>query len=361
MTLGNFLRSIRDSPSEVAVTKHMGGKSSIRRKLPAFMIIGVQKASTTLLGMYLQQHPSIIMRPGENHVTDTWYPGAKYQQKNTIQDFIKDQQHDEFDSRCMSGGYRKDGFLCGMKNPRTILNSDRSIPILKVFPWPIRFLVILRDPIDRAESQLRMEKARVRKKNEFGTFDDLAQKDLDDMRRVGLVRDWGNKKTVEFADFIGSDEETEAWALYLDKYVTRKTRKNIGYVARGLYDLQLRSWMKYFPTKNIMVLKNEELMNTENAPNMMNLTVNKVFEFLNVSPHNIKASTERMSNRNMNIKMTKLLESKPRIPRNRALAEEERLSDGMRNKLREFYAPYNQRLEKLLGNEWKGVWEYDVA
>jgi len=361
-SLGNFLKSIRDSPPEVGAIKLMGKTSQIRRNLPAFMIIGVQKASTTLLGMYLQQHPSIMMMPGENHVFDQYYPRERYQKRNTVQDFIKDQQSEEFDARCMQGGDRKNGFLCGMKDPRAILNSDRSIPILKVFPWPIRFLVMLRDPVDRAESQLRMEKKRgLLKRSKFGTFDDIVRKDLEHMREVGLVRDWGHK-TVKFDDFIGSDEETEAWAQYLQKYVTKiGTGARIGFVARGLYDLQLRSWMKHFQRRHIMVLKHTDLMNTENAPDMTNLTVNKVFEFLNVSPHNIIASTERMSNTRMNNNISKLLKSKPRNSRNRALAEEDRLSDGMRNKLREFYAPYNQRLEKLLGDGWKGVWEYDVA
>eukprot|EP00587_Corethron_hystrix_P011609 CAMPEP_0113331336 /NCGR_PEP_ID=MMETSP0010_2-20120614/22406_1 /TAXON_ID=216773 ORGANISM="Corethron hystrix, Strain 308" /NCGR_SAMPLE_ID=MMETSP0010_2 /ASSEMBLY_ACC=CAM_ASM_000155 /LENGTH=108 /DNA_ID=CAMNT_0000194539 /DNA_START=391 /DNA_END=717 /DNA_ORIENTATION=- /assembly_acc=CAM_ASM_000155 len=85
------------------------------------------------------------------------------------------------------------------------------------------------------------------------TYDEIVKLDLDRMQEAGLIKDWN--KTVAFKKFINSDREAQAWLEY-------QTHMYDGFVARGLYDLQIRNWMKHFPAEDILVVKNSALRNT---------------------------------------------------------------------------------------------------
>mmetsp|Transcript_38685 Transcript_38685/g.89884 ORF Transcript_38685/g.89884 Transcript_38685/m.89884 type:complete len:220 (-) Transcript_38685:702-1361(-) len=148
-TLKHFLNSFHDSPRTVKIQSSTT-KSVIKRNLPAFMIIGVQKASTTLLALYLQNHPDIIMSVRENHRYDSHYPPEKYQERRTVENFIQTHQNKEFSKLCKLGG-EHNTFLCGMRDPAAFFRPNLAIPLLKVFPWRMRFLILLRDPVDRLE------------------------------------------------------------------------------------------------------------------------------------------------------------------------------------------------------------------
>jgi Sulfotransferase domain len=133
------------------------------------------------------------------------------------------------------------------------------------------------------------------------------------MKKVGLV----SKTTLSY------EEEDEAWIKYQDH---QKYWKLI--LGRGMYEIQLRLWFKYFPREQFLILKSEDLDHDRAT------TMSRVYRFLGV-PDQVLEKDEKVHTRNY---------SKPVLDKVQAI-------------LHDFYRPYNRRLESVLGPEWKDVWE----
>jgi hypothetical protein len=207
-------------------------------------------------------------------------------------------------------------------SPRYLFWSDR-IParVLCVTPW-VKILAILRNPIDRAFSQYNMFYSRKGKAQTAPfTFEQWIENDIEDMRATGVLQD-----RIPPEQFINSPEEEAAWKAY-----TRLgSHAPIG---RGLYALQLRQWFSTFKDAgksldDVLVIQSE-LMKSEPG-----LVYANILEFLGMNHEPLKDSKEHFVGK---YKIT--------------------LAPETRKMLELLYAPYNQELYDLLGDDWVGVWD----
>lgn len=122
----------------------------ITRPRVGFVIGGAQKSGTTALAQYLSRHPQVAMPAGkEAHVFDA-------------PDFDEAWSVSEVDSR-YAPHYAEaspgDGRLFGDATPIYMLHPAFVARIRRYNP-EMRWIVLLRDPVDRALSQFHMERGR---------------------------------------------------------------------------------------------------------------------------------------------------------------------------------------------------------
>ncbi len=119
-------------------------------KLPTFLIVGVQKAGTTSIYNYLQEHPQVYMSPVKetNFLEKDWQTLAKDKQnKNgiiTLEDY----------SRLFAGV--KDEIAIGEASPNYLFHYQSSVPRIQKYVPDAQLIIVLRNPIERAYSDYLM-------------------------------------------------------------------------------------------------------------------------------------------------------------------------------------------------------------
>jgi len=189
-----------------------------------FIICGTQKGGTSALDIYLRGHPEICMaNKKEVHFfdnEDAFRTGtSNYAAYHAF--FHPEPQHK----------------IIGEATPIYMYWSDAPKRIWHYNPH-MKLVVLLRNPVDRAYSHWNMERQR-------------------------------NADTASFWDAIQNEEERCREALPYQHRV-------YSYTGRGLYLEQLRRLWAFFPRKQVLVLKNDELRQKPNE------TLRRVFEFLGV-------------------------------------------------------------------------------
>jgi len=209
--------------------------------------------------------------------------------------------------------------------PHYIYFSDK-VPqrITCIVPW-VKLLVLLRDPIERARSQYDMKK-RVPglPQKVIKTFDEYVDQDIAALRETGVIQDWSK---VSFEKFAGSDAERQAWRTYTNQGLNAP-------VGMSLYAIQLDHLLQQMdrsgkPRSDLLALRSEDLhLNTD-------ATFRRVQEHLGLRRITLKEYPIRHS-----------AGEKGPSP----------IEPSTREKLRSVFEPYNRRLAKLLGDDWKDVW-----
>lgn len=233
--------------------------------------------------------------------------------------------------------------VTGDSSPSYLLDSVRVIPRLrKVFEHfaTIRFFVMLRDPVRRAQShyamvtsldgtpqQIKTRGAEWRNKS----LEQVIQEDLWKLKRHGLIPYWdmdlAQVDQVIFDEFVGSTQEDEAWENFLKTEVPVNTGSH-NLVSRGMYELNLRPWFRAFHKTQFLVIKLEDLEKVQPV-------MTKVWNHLGLPHYQVEDESAKntRSYSDMN-------------PETRAL-------------LARFYEPHNRRLQQLLddatwtNNPWK--------
>lgn len=188
-----------------------------------FLVIGAQKAGTTTLHHYLSQHPQLhLPKVKELHFFDNDILYAK----NPIDYNI---YHKHFDLNLKVK-------LRGEVTP-IYMYWEPCAKRMHSYNPNLKLIMILRNPIERAFSHWNMEMNRGAEKLSF--FEALKCEEA------------ANKK-------------------YLSQDRVRS------YLDRGFYSKQIERLYKYFPKKNVLILKSEDLNSSYIA------TLNKVAQFLGV-------------------------------------------------------------------------------
>jgi hypothetical protein len=199
------------------------------RILPAFLIIGAQRAGTTTFFDALRRHPDIAPPRSVDRAV-AW-----------------DKELHFFDEKFEKGldWYRSFFPLKALRDVRRALGRDliagESTPYYLFHPAvpervasaipDMRLVVILRDPVERAYSHYQL------------------------MRRMGRER-------LSFEDALDAEEERlagERERLLVDPSFRARHHRNHSYVSRGLYAEQLERWLTYFPREQLLVLAAEDL------------------------------------------------------------------------------------------------------
>jgi len=235
-----------------------------------FIIIGAQRCGTTSLWNYLKEHPGIsVPNKKELHYFDnrfdkdvSWY--LKY--FNNLEGIT---------------GEASPYYLMHPHCPRRIYEFDKSI----------KFIVLLRDPVDRAYSHYYHE---VDMGKETRSFEEAIEKEQFSLR----------------GEYNKMLKDLSYNSFYLN---------HSSYTERGKYAIQLKRWFGYFPKDQFLILKSESFFLS------IKETMNKVFRFLGLDEFEIDNS-KAFNN-----------------------LDYCSMSDTVRNQLREFFKSYNTDLYNMIG------------
>ena len=179
-----------------------------------------------------------------------------------------------------------ENWITGEASPNYL--EDRQAPdrLFQVFP-NMKFIVLLRNPVDRAVSQYHHW---VRLNREQQSLEAALELELK----------WLN---------------LDAGYLQIDRRYWTETSR---YLWRGLYIKFLQRWMNIFPRKQFLILRSEDFYSQPES------TLTQVFDFLNLP-----------STSEMNL-----------TPYNQGFYQP--MPEELRQQLHTFFTPYNQKLEAFL-------------
>ncbi len=186
--------------------KSIAGKTD---RQPDFIIIGTQKGGTSSLFSYLKQHPQIkLPETKEIHFFSMHYHKGI----------------DWYKSHFPVNG------ITGEASPYYLFHPLVAERIHEHCP-ETKFIVMLRDPVDRAYSHYMMQK----------------------------IRGYESIETFEEAIEIESDRiSCELEKILTHPRYNSPIYQRHSYLARGKYDEQLSRWFQYFPKKQFHFIKSED-------------------------------------------------------------------------------------------------------
>jgi Sulfotransferase domain len=192
--------------------------------LPDALIIGAQRSGTTSLHEYVTRHPGVwsARLTKEVHFFDLhWDEGSGWYRRY-------------FPARSTRLRFRRrHGYdLAAIDaSPYYLFHPDVPRRTAKVCP-DVRLIALLRNPIDRALSQYKLE---VRLGFEDATtFEDALERE---------------------ADRLHSEEDR----LLKDEHYLSLAEQHHSYVSRGHYMTQLERWLRFFPREQLLVFISEEI------------------------------------------------------------------------------------------------------
>ena len=214
------------------------------RKMPDFIIVGVQKGGTTSLYSYLKLHPQTkFFNNKEIHFFD------KYFSKGWL--WYRSWFPLKIDNR-ISGEATPDYFYY----PNVFKRMSMQLPRIKL-------IVLLRNPVDRAYSHFQMEK---RKSRESLSFEDAIIEEQKNIRKI-------YKKEL--------NEENK----FANKFLLNKS-----YINKGLYKEQLERLFEFYDKTNLLVIQSEEFKNNTDK------VFNQVCDFLSINRMSIP---KKIKNKNV--------------------------------------------------------------
>lgn len=193
--------------------------------LPNFLGLGAQKSGTTSLVHYLRSHPDIYL------------PAPKISNRKEINFFFHDNLYKKGTAYYESFFKHHAGKKAVGEVSPDYLYHPVCLKRIKRDLGHLKFIIILRNPIDRAYSNYWME---VRRGNEALSFENAIQREAGRIQRGVFEKD------------------------------------TYGYVQRGYYHTQINAYMQAFPESEFLLLLSEDLK-LKRAK-----TLKQVFRFLQV-------------------------------------------------------------------------------
>ncbi len=245
---------------------------SCEEELPKFLIIGAQKSGTGAFYKILCQHPDVVDRKGEVHFFDIHFQEGV--------DWYKSQ----FPKASQKGSTRGDKSPYYLFHPLVPKRAYELLPKAKL-------IALLRNPVDRAYSQYRMN------------------------LRNGIER-------LSFADAIKAEPERLAGEVeeIIRTGLTPQfsNHRQFSYLSRGLYAPQLKRWLSYYPLEQMMIISFDDF---SKYPEKI---MGQVLEFLELSEYHNFDFQQGVVNSYPPMDLT------------------------TRQKISIYFRPYNEELERLI-------------
>lgn len=205
--------------------------------IPAFLIIGAQKAGTTAAARNLSTHPSVRVFSGT----------TEYGQREL--EFYN--QHWNRGVEWYSSHFANGPHLNGEKTAELLHRTVCHSRMYKVNP-NFKLIVLLRNPVERAYSQWKMAR--------------FVKADEDDSFEAVILRELGSLADQAAADRFHAcyDEGRACWRE--------------GYIRKGMYAEHIRSVLEWFPRSNVFIGISEQFRKNKSA------SYNRIFDFLGVQP-----------------------------------------------------------------------------
>lgn len=225
------------------------------RPLPDFIIIGAQKAGTTSLFDYLNQHSQIKMSTPlkEVHYFSYNYSKGLNWYKSNFPIVTKKE---------------KNNILVGEASPYYLFHPHSAERIHKILP-DIKLIVILRNPTDRAISHY---------------FHELRH----------------NTETLPIIDALKAEESriTPEYDKMLNNHsYESQIHQNLSYKARGRYTEQLEQYYKYYSKNQLLIITSEDLFkNTADCLKSVYdfLGIKTEIEGIDITPSNVGKNKKKI-------------------------------------------------------------------
>ncbi len=260
-------------------------KTGRLRALPDFLIIGAQRAGTSSLYNYLIQSPFVLpaLKKEVHFFDDGFEHGLDWYRAHFALS-----AHQRLLKR-MRGVCR-----IGEASPYYILHPHAPSRIRETLPT-VKLIILLRNPVDRAESHYHHQRRR-------------------------------GRETLSFEEAIESESERlhgEMEKMLVDPTYVSMPHRKFSYITRGRYIEQLPIWYELFAPEQLYVLRSEDLFSDPAA------AVSAVITWLGIPEYHLD----------------------PFKSFNRATYT--KMNPGTRERLVRYFKPYNQRLNEFLGRDMK--------
>lgn len=215
----------------------------------------------------------------------------------------------------------------GEASPSYLIYGEVPERMKRVAPHA-KFLVLVRDPVERAYSHYNMTRdpvgspfvKKIRGTHVLGdrTFEDVVDEDMKNLKAChaacGLRRPVADRCMESYMRGLPDGHGAHC------------------YVGRGLFAMQLKHWFRYFDRSQFLVVSTEALRTPEGCQRQMD----RVFEFLELPRFTLPDTTPKNT-----------AKQRGRKP--------EPMADKTRRKLREFFEPHNKELFDLIGQtlDWQ--------
>jgi len=285
-------KSLRDT------TSHTYRMTTNRlRLLPDFLIIGGQRCGTTSLYYYLINYPGILpAHTKEVHFFDVNYEKGFGWYRAQFPTVI---------GKTWASQARKRPYITGEASPYYLFHPHAPARIASDMPG-VKLIALLRNPVDRAYSQHWLEVQ--------SGYETLSFKDALESEQERLAGEW--EKMLE-------DEHYESFNY-----------RHYSYLARGKYVEQLQNWMGLFPKEQVLLLRSEDLYTNPAA------VVRQTLEFLGVFDESIDLQGKEYKRYRLPLKTGY---------KGKQTASPPKMDAGVKGYLRDYFRPYNARLEELMG------------
>lgn len=264
--------------------RSLGLLTSEMRVLPDFIIIGAQRCGTTSLFNYLSHHPDIYpSTPKEVHFFSNHYRKGVIWYRSHFP--LASNKRHVIRSKGRS-------FMAAEATPYYLSHPHAPRRIFEVLPES-RFIVLLRNPVDRAYSHYQYE---VKMGFETLSFEQALVKEAERLSNE--------------VERMAADEDYRSF-----------NHQHYSYLSRGIYVDQLSEWVKYIQLDLMLILKSEDFYEEpENA-------LRQVTQFLGLPD----------------------LELDEYKKYNYAIYHQ--MEPETRKKLIDYFEPHNQRLSDFLGQD----------
>jgi len=234
---------------------------------------------------------------------------------------------------------RKHFAITGEASPSYMFYSGVAHQIQKFLP-KIKLIALLRDPIDRLNSHYHhsLLSQNISSSGVFPKIGEFVDAELE-------IIDWCVQGDPSI--LVKNEPKLHRQFLQCHKNYTeviggtdsnlKRRLWDLQLITRGLYFVQLSSYLEKFPPDQILVLKSEDFF--QNTSQIMQ-QVTDFLEIKAINWHRIVKKRHNFGERN------KILESDPSEKRNPPL------DFGLQQKLRAFYAIHNQKLREVVGFSW---------
>ncbi|TYP95629.1 Sulfotransferase domain-containing protein [Fodinibius salinus] len=262
-------------------------RTSIKEVIqPNFFIIGAQKSGTSSLFRYIKKYAANFVSPLKKEI--------HYYDYRFHKDFKWYLSHFPLKKR------KKGSVITGEASPYYLFHPATPQRISKDYP-NAKFLLLLRNPVDRAYSQYNFQK-----KN-----------------NIGLIEPLTFRKAINKEESRLEEEEEK---LLASVNYRGKKHQYYSYLARGRYAEQLEKWYQYFDEDQFLIIQSESFF--ENTKQKLL----QIFDWLELKRNNNEFDFNRINK-----------------------TDYSKLDENLRLELESYFAPHNEELFNMIGREFS--WE----
>lgn len=265
-----------------------------KERQPDYLIIGAQRCGTTSLYSYLAQHPQIVpAEKKEVHFFDLNFHQGVDWYREKFPNIAKCVSQETATATREAGNKYISGFISGEASPYYLFHPFVPQRVHQLFP-EIKLIVLLRNPVERTISHYYHEV------------------------RLG----W---ESLSFEDAIAQEDfrlKGESEKMFSNERYYSFNHQHYTYLSRGIYINQIATWMSLFPKEQFLIIKSEDFYTQPD------LIFNEACEFLNLPSFQIPKYEK--------------INAGDYLP----------VSETMQSQLKEYFQPYNQKLEEFLGRKF---------